>query len=311
MRCRTPRGQRGRHVRTEWQRKPGTTRGSPRRSRTAKASRISRLAVKSRCAGEWGGWGRLSEDGPGQHNPDPSEGPWGGGRPTLQGGASSGRRPGAVRDNRPDPEVHEGRRQTGRQQAYAGSRLKPLTSGKAPPDRPAFQPYWGKPAVRNERGDRGNVGIIRSPVRASILPDSVAQQKGLQMLALRAQVRHRGLTGPHQLAHGLMPRVGDPDQGEFASAMQPGQGDGIPAIGLDALARPLRDQRGSDDGAVVPEGGDLPLQPIAGWPGLVAEQQPTILAGELPDQPPHRLWRMVDVAQEAHLTLASLFRQGY
>src|SRR5215471_2955936 len=63
------------------QRKPGTTRGSPRRSRTAKASRISRPAVKSRCASEWGGWGRLSDDGPGQHNPDPSEDPWGGGYP--------------------------------------------------------------------------------------------------------------------------------------------------------------------------------------------------------------------------------------
>ena len=121
---RTPRGQRGRHVRTEWQRKPGTTRGSPRRSRTAKASRRSRPAVKSRCAGEWGGWGRLSEDGPGQHNPDPSEGPWGGGRPTLHGGASSSRRPGAVRDHRPDHEVHEGRRQTSRWPAHAGSRLK-------------------------------------------------------------------------------------------------------------------------------------------------------------------------------------------
>ena len=24
---------------------------------------------------DWGGWGRLSEDGPGQHNPDPSEDP--------------------------------------------------------------------------------------------------------------------------------------------------------------------------------------------------------------------------------------------
>src|SRR6202795_1791960 len=59
------------------QRKPGTTRGSPRRSRTAKASRISRRAVKSRCAHEWGGWGRLSDDGPGHYNPDPSEGPWG------------------------------------------------------------------------------------------------------------------------------------------------------------------------------------------------------------------------------------------
>jgi hypothetical protein len=37
------------------QRKLGTTRGSPRRSRTAKTSRISRHAVKSRCACEWGG----------------------------------------------------------------------------------------------------------------------------------------------------------------------------------------------------------------------------------------------------------------
>jgi hypothetical protein len=29
----------------------------------------------------------------------------------------------------------------------------------------------GKPAVRNDREGRGNVGIIRSPVRASTLPD--------------------------------------------------------------------------------------------------------------------------------------------
>jgi hypothetical protein len=45
--------------------------------RTARAARISRKAVKSGCAWEWGGWGQLSEDGPGQHNPDRSEGPWG------------------------------------------------------------------------------------------------------------------------------------------------------------------------------------------------------------------------------------------
>src|SRR5262249_30602758 len=61
------------------QRKLGTARGSPRRTRTAKASRISRHAVKSRCAREWGGWGRLSDDGPGHYNPDLSEDPWGGG----------------------------------------------------------------------------------------------------------------------------------------------------------------------------------------------------------------------------------------
>jgi hypothetical protein len=66
-------GMSGRNV----QRKLGTTRGSPRRSRTAKALRISRHAVKSRCAREWDGWGRLSDDGPGHYNPDLSEGPWG------------------------------------------------------------------------------------------------------------------------------------------------------------------------------------------------------------------------------------------
>src|SRR5512145_291096 len=90
------------------QQKPGTARGSPRRSRTAKASRISRCAVKSRCACERGGWGRLSDDGPGHYNPDPSEGPWGGGLPNLQGGASSSPRPDTERDYRGDHEVHEG-----------------------------------------------------------------------------------------------------------------------------------------------------------------------------------------------------------
>jgi hypothetical protein len=105
------------------QRKPGTTRGSPRRSRTAKASRISRLAVKSRCVHEWGGWGRLSDDGPGQNNLDPSEGPWGGGHP-----------PSMVvhwRVNAPAQNggyiyhaMHEGRMQTRSGTAHVGSRLK-------------------------------------------------------------------------------------------------------------------------------------------------------------------------------------------
>ncbi len=110
------------------QRKLGTTRGSPRRSRTAKASRISRQAAKSRCACEWGAWGRLSEDGSGQHNPNPSEDPWGGGRPILHGGALASGRPDTVRDYRRHVAMHEGRRQTERTSVYVGSRLK-LTDG--------------------------------------------------------------------------------------------------------------------------------------------------------------------------------------
>src|SRR5262252_9020740 len=53
-----------------------------------------------------------------------------------------------------------------------GASLTEARPGKALSDRPAFEPYWGKPAVRHLRGDDGNVGIIRSPVRAFVLPDS-------------------------------------------------------------------------------------------------------------------------------------------
>jgi len=44
-------------------------------------------------------------------------------------------------------------------------------AGKAASESPALKPYRGKPAVRNFRGGNGNVGIIRSPVRAIALPD--------------------------------------------------------------------------------------------------------------------------------------------
>src|SRR5215831_4648045 len=48
-------------------------------------------------------------------------------------------------------------------QCTPGAGLSWLMRGKAPPEMPAFQPYRGKPAVRNDRESRGNDGIIRSP----------------------------------------------------------------------------------------------------------------------------------------------------
>ena len=52
-----------------------------------------RIAAKSGRAGEWDGWGRLSEDGLGQNNPDRSEDPWGAGclRPDRFCGVGVGR----------------------------------------------------------------------------------------------------------------------------------------------------------------------------------------------------------------------------
>ena len=45
-------------------------------------------------------------------------------------------------------------------------------AGKALSEIPALKPYRGKLAVRNFRGDDGNVGIIRSPISAIVLPDN-------------------------------------------------------------------------------------------------------------------------------------------
>jgi hypothetical protein len=52
-----------------------------------------------------------------------------------------------------------------------------------------------QPAVRNFRGGDGNVGIIRSPVRAIALPDNAnkpAKEFDSKSLALRIRVKHFG-----------------------------------------------------------------------------------------------------------------------
>jgi hypothetical protein len=52
-----------------------------------------------------------------------------------------------------------------REQALSGG-----CTGKVQSDVPAFHPYWGKTAVRNDMGERRDGGIIRSPFRALFLP---------------------------------------------------------------------------------------------------------------------------------------------
>jgi hypothetical protein len=70
----------------------------------------------------------------------------------------------------------KGRHKPNISRCMPGAGLSRQMRGKVLSYMPAFQPYWGKPAVRNDREGRGNVGIIRSPVRASTLPDCGARE---------------------------------------------------------------------------------------------------------------------------------------
>src|SRR3954451_24423606 len=60
----------------------------------------------------------------------------------------------------------------------------------------------------------------------------------------------------------------------------------------------------------MPESRDLALQAIAGRARLVAEQHFAVSAGQLADEAPDRLWRVVDLAEEADLALAAFFGPG-
>src|SRR3954454_22366626 len=60
----------------------------------------------------------------------------------------------------------------------------------------------------------------------------------------------------------------------------------------------------------MPESGDLALQARAGRTRLVEEQQFAVSTGQLADEAPHRLWRVVDLAEEADLALAAFLGEG-
>src|SRR5713226_3372965 len=85
-----------------------------------------------------------------------------------------------------------------------GAGLSRSMRGKVLPYMPAFQPYRGKPAVRNDREGRGNVGIIRRPVRASTLPDC----GGRSAMSVPTAIEGRIVIGPCYLTTFIEVRFG-------------------------------------------------------------------------------------------------------
>jgi len=99
--------------------------------------------------------------------------PWGRAAPMPLAQRPTEARPGP--DTEPDQHVvwkwAKGRCKPRAEAGMPGAGLTAEVLGKARPDRLALKPYRGKPAVRNFREGDGDVGIIRSPLRAIALPD--------------------------------------------------------------------------------------------------------------------------------------------
>jgi Resolvase, N terminal domain len=148
------------------------------------------------------------------------------------------------------------------------------------------------------------------PMGFTLVDAPVPEQKALQMLAIFFDHLHGRDAGAHQIANRLMSFVGHPDQRQVAGAVQPGQFQSIVAVILDANALLGWGMRRRDDGALVPQPGELALKAISAGTSLVAEIQLAVVAGELLDQLQHGCRLVGDLAIVANLALAAVLGNG-
>jgi hypothetical protein len=140
---------------------------------------------------------------------------------------------------------------------------------------------------------------------------ALAQQEPGELLPCPPQRPHRIETGPHQVAHRLMPGVGNPHRRQLARPVQLGQAAGVPPIRLDPVARPLRDQGRSHDDTVMPTRRQLALDAVAARSRLIAEPQLSPLLTELASQPPQRRRRVRNPPVVSNLAPQTPFRDRY
>jgi hypothetical protein len=91
----------------------------------------------------------------------------------------------------------------------------------------------------------------------------MAQQQRQQLLTLAAQIPRRSLARPDEIAYRFMHRVRHPNRRQLTGRQKPCQRHRITPVGLDPVARFLRDQGGRDDAAVVTQSANLTVQPRA------------------------------------------------
>ena len=100
---------------------------------------------------------------------------------------------------------------------------------------------------------------------------AMPQEKTGELLTGLAQTADGRKTRAYEIADRLMSLIRNPHSGQFSGAMQLGEVDRIPPVGLDPISRLARNQRRSNDDAIVPGEGQLALNPIAARSGLIAE----------------------------------------
>jgi hypothetical protein len=138
----------------------------------------------------------------------------------------------------------------------------------------------------------------------------MTQQERQKLLARPHQRHNRVAPGPHQIAHGLVHLVRNPDRRQTARAMLEREHLGIPPVGLDAVAWLASDQRRRRDQAAMAHLRQLAVDPVATAAGLVTELQPTIRPRQPIRQLANLFRRVGDLAAEPDGAVATVLCSG-
>ena len=125
---------------------------------------------------------------------------------------------------------------------------------------------------------------------------AVTQEELAQAVAGPQLVFLRRFAGADEIPQRLMSGIGHPHGRQVAGPIAAGQFLGIPAVGLHAVARLHGHQRRGDDVTVRAQADQLPVQPVAGGPRLVATPQ-GLRRPQVADQPTHGVRRMGNHAE--------------
>ena len=170
--------------------------------------------------------------------------------------------------------LHHGRERPGGQE---------LGDGGLDPLQPLLRVPGGEQQFLQHQLLGGVVEALLAPASARavapqvVLPGNTRPWRSI-MDEIACRLRRRSSTaaspGADQVAHRLVRLVGHPHRGQLAGPQQAGELLRVAPVRLDPVAGLARDQRRRDHGAAVAEPGQLPVEPIAGRTGLVAEVQP-------------------------------------
>jgi hypothetical protein len=103
----------------------------------------------------------------------------------------------------------------------------------------------------------------------------------------------------------------EPTRGQLVGTQQLDQAEGVAPIGLHAITGLAWNERRRNHNALVAKTLDLPVEPIARRPGLVAECQLLVLGGKLAHQLRRRRPAILDLTKKPNLASPADLRYRY